>query len=311
MAIPHKKKTREIEASELFSDRLKPYQQRVDKLLERQITSASIAGETLTEALGYAVLSGGKRLRPLFTYASAEVAGVPVEIADVIAASVELIHAYSLVHDDLPAMDDDDLRRGRPTVHIQFDEATAVLVGDALNTMAFELLADPPDVEIPAELRCKLVQRLAVAAGAKGMVGGQGLDIAYSGQAVDQQALEGMFGRKTGKIIAAAIMMSADCGTALSTDKYAALEQYSGLAGLCFQIHDDILDVTQTAEVLGKPAGSDTRNDRSSYPARFGLAAAEARASELLAQAHSSLDQLGADAEGLRWLTDFIVSRNH
>lgn len=311
MAIPHKKKSRENEGSEQFSDRIKSYQQRVDSLLERQIELASVAGETLTEAMRYAVLSGGKRLRPMFTYASAEVAGVPVDIADVIAASVEMIHAYSLVHDDLPAMDDDDLRRGRPTVHIQFDEATAVLVGDALNTMAFELLATPPGVEIPAELRCKLIQRLAVAAGAKGMVGGQGLDIAYTGQAVDKQALEGMFGRKTGKMIAAAIMMTADSASDVSASTYSALERYSGLAGLCFQIHDDILDVTQTAEVLGKPAGSDTRNDRSSYPARFGLEAAEARAAELLAQSHDCLDQIGADADGLRWLTDFIVSRNH
>ena len=311
MAIPHKKKTRENGAPAQFSDRLKPYQQRVDTLLERQIELASVAGETLTEALRYSVLSGGKRLRPLFAYASAEVAGVSVEIADVIAASVELIHAYSLVHDDLPAMDDDDLRRGRPTVHIQFDEATAILVGDALNTMAFELLASPPGVEIPADLRCKLIQRLAVAAGARGMVGGQGLDMAYTGQAIDKLALEGMFGRKTGKMIGAAIMMAADSATDLSAEKYSALEQYAELAGLCFQIHDDILDVTQTAEVLGKPAGSDTRNDRSTYPARFGLEQAQARASELLKESHSCLDRIGADANGLRWLTDFIVSRNH
>jgi len=250
-------------------------------------------------------------LRPLFAYASAEAAGASPEVADVVGAAVELIHAYSLVHDDLPAMDDDDLRRGRPTVHIQFDEATAVLVGDALNTMAFELLANPPEVHIPAELRCQLIQRLAIAAGAKGMVGGQGLDMAYSGQPINKQELESMFARKTGKIIGAAIMMSADCGTRLSTEQYAALERYSNLTGLCFQIHDDILDITQAQEVLGKPAGSDIRNDRSTYPARFGLENAQARATELLQDANDCLDQIGPDADGLRWLTEFVVSRDH
>jgi len=311
MATPNKNVLSLDGSTEEFSSRVKSYQHRVNTLLARQIEKASIPGESLTEALNYAVLSGGKRLRPLFTYASAEVAGTKPEVADVIGAAVELIHAYSLVHDDLPAMDDDDLRRGKPTVHIQFDEATAVLAGDALNTMAFELLADPMDVHIPAEQRCQLIRRLAVAAGAIGMAGGQGLDMAYTGQAVEKEALEGMFARKTGKIIGAAIMMSADCGTQLSADQYAKLERYSSLAGLCFQIHDDILDVTQTEEVLGKPAGSDTRNDRSSYPARFGLDAAKARAEELLVEANDCLDQLGPNATGLRWLTDYIVSRDH
>lgn len=311
MATPDKNLCGENEATKQFASRLNGYQQRVNTLLARQIEHASVPGETLTEAMNYAVLSGGKRLRPLFAYASAEAAGTSPEVADVIGAAVELIHAYSLVHDDLPAMDDDDLRRGQPTVHIQFDEATAVLVGDALNTVAFELLADPPNVQIPAELRCRLIRRLAVASGPKGMVGGQGLDIAYSGQPVDRQELEGMFGRKTGEMIAAAIMMAADCGTRLSAEQYSELERYSNLAGLCFQIHDDILDITQTEDILGKPAGSDTRNDRSTFPARFGLEAAQARANELLQQANECLNRIGPDAEGLRWLTDYIVSRDH
>jgi len=311
MAIPDKKVPAENGATEQFATRLDDYRQSVNTLLANYINRASVPGETLTEGLSYAVLSGGKRLRPLFAFASAEAAGTAPEVACVIGAAVELIHAYSLVHDDLPAMDDDDLRRGRPTVHIQFDEATAVLVGDALNTMAFELLADPPEVQIPAEIRCRLVQRLASAAGAAGMAGGQGLDLAYTGQSVDKQALEGMFARKTGKMIGAAIMMAADCGTRLSPDQYSALERYSNLAGLCFQIHDDILDVTQTEEVLGKPAGSDIRNDRSTYPSRFGLEIAQARAAELLQQGNECLDYLGPEAEGLRWLTDYIVSRDH
>jgi len=311
MAIPDNTVHHENTANVEFAARLEDYRQRVNSLLVRQIEHATVPGETLTEALSYAVLSGGKRLRPLFAYATAEAAGATPEAADIVGAAVELIHAYSLVHDDLPAMDDDDLRRGKPTVHIKFDEATAVLVGDALNTMAFELLANPPEADIPAELRCRLIQRLAVAAGAAGMVGGQGLDLAYTSKPVDKQALEGMFARKTGKMIGAAIMMAADCGTQLSPHQYAELDRYADLAGLCFQIHDDILDVTQTEEILGKPAGSDIRNDRSTYPARFGLDNAQARAGELLQEANNCLDQLGPGADGLRWLTDYIVSRDH
>ena len=247
----------------------------------------------------------------MFSYATAEAAQVPVEVADIIGAAVELIHAYSLVHDDLPAMDDDDLRRGRPTVHIEFDEATAILVGDSLNTMAFELLASPSEADIDPLLRCKLIHRLAIAAGARGMAGGQGLDMAYSGQPVDKNALEAMFTRKTGKLIAASILMTADCGSILSATQYAALERYANLAGLCFQIYDDILDVTQSADILGKPSGSDERNDRSAYPARFGLPKARERASELLNDAHRCLTQIGPAAEGLAWLTDYIVTRKH
>lgn len=316
MAIFSQTHTSEIGASTGFMFRTDHYRDRVDSLLQKQIFSACEPGETLTHAVEYAVLSGGKRLRPLFCYASAEVAQVPVEVADVIAAAIELIHAYSLVHDDLPAMDDDNLRRGRPTVHIEYDEATAILVGDALNTMAFELLANPACIdtvstEINPALRCKMIHRLAVAAGARGMAGGQGLDLAFTGQAVNHKVLEAMFARKTGQLIAAAIMMPADCSTSLTTAQYTALERYANIAGLCFQIHDDILDITQSAEVLGKTPGSDLRNDRSTYPARFGLPQARERATGLLTEAHSCLSEIGPTAEGLNWLTDYIVNRNH
>lgn len=294
-----------------FTMRKNDYRARVNALLESQINKACEPNETLSHAIEYAVLSGGKRLRPLFSYATAEAAQVSLEVADVIGGAVELIHAYSLVHDDLPAMDDDDLRRGRATVHIEFDEATAILVGDSLNTMAFELLANPPVKDIDPLLRCKLIHRLAISAGARGMAGGQGLDMAYTGQPVDKNALEAMFTRKTGKLIAASIMMTADCGTNLSTTQYAALERYASLAGLCFQIHDDILDVTQSTEILGKSPGSDVRNDRSTYPARFGLPKARDRAAELLEEARDCLVKIGPRAEGLAWLTDYIVTRDH
>ncbi|MDC0434565.1 polyprenyl synthetase family protein [bacterium] len=297
--------------STTFTTRKDEYRERVNTILKRQIRKGCEPNETLSRAVEYAVLSGGKRLRPLFSYATAEAAQVSLDVADVIGAAVELIHAYSLVHDDLPAMDDDDLRRGRPTVHIEFDEATAILVGDSLNTMAFELLADPSAANIDPRLRCKLIHRLAIAAGARGMAGGQGLDMAYTGQLIEKNALESMFTRKTGKLIAASIMMTADCGSNLSTSQYAALERYANLAGLCFQIHDDILDVTQSADVLGKSPGSDVRNDRSAYPARFGLLKARERAAELLGEAQSCLEKIGPGAEGLTWLTDYIVTRNH
>ncbi len=311
MAILCQSHSSENTASTTFTTRKDGYRERVNALLERQIRTACDPGETLGLAVEYAVLTGGKRLRPLLSYATAEVAQVSLQVADVIGAAVELIHAYSLVHDDLPAMDDDDLRRGRPTVHIKFDEATAILAGDSLNTMAFELLANPLDVDIDPAVRCKLIHRLAVAAGARGMAGGQGLDMAYSGQPVDQSTLEAMFNRKTGKLIAASIMMTADCGSSLSAAQYAALERYANLAGLCFQVHDDILDVTQSAEVLGKSPGSDIRNDRSAYPARFGLTKARERAVELLDDAQRCLADIGPQAEGLIWLTNYIGTRNH
>ena len=311
MAIPCQTDSSGNSASTTFTTRKDDYCVRVNTLLKWQIREACEPNETLSRAVEYAVLSGGKRLRPLFSYATAEAAQVSLEVADIIGAAVELIHAYSLVHDDLPAMDDDDLRRGRATVHIEFDEATAILVGDSLNTMAFELLANPSVADIDPLLRCKLIHRLAIAAGARGMAGGQGLDISYTGQPVGKNELEAMFTRKTGKLIAASIMMTADCGPNLTTTQYASLERYANLAGLCFQIHDDILDVTQSTDILGKSPGSDVRNDRSTYPARFGLPKARERAAELLTEAQDCLEQIGPGAEGLSWLTNYIVTRDH
>ncbi len=293
-----------------FADRVSAYVERVDS--ELALWLANSQGETppLLDAMRYAVLDGGKRVRPMLAYASAELLGVTPEKVDPIAAAIEMIHAYSLVHDDLPAMDDDALRRGRPAVHAAFGEATAILVGDALNALAFQVLAEHRALADNASERTRLVGSLARAAGLGGMVGGQSDDIAYSGRDVSQDALEDMFARKTGKLIGASILMPLECATDVSTETKSALHELADIAGICFQIRDDILDVTGTTEELGKPSGSDERNDRTSYPARFGLDAAHQRADALLARAENCFDRLGPGADGLRWVTDFIAHRN-
>ena len=292
-----------------FAARIEPYRERIDRTLEERLAAGASAlpASTLTEAMRYAVLGGGKRLRPLLAYASAELLAVAPEKADAIAAAVEMVHAYSLVHDDLPAMDDDALRRGRPTVHIAFDEATAILVGDALHSLAFEIITDAA-VFTSAET-AELARQLAAASG--GMVVGQALDIAYSGAEVDRDALEFMFSQKTGRLIAACILMPLACAGEQHDRNRALLTRFAGLAGICFQIHDDVLEATRTTEELGKSSESDARNDRSSYPARFGLDAARARAGTLGRDAEDCLRPLGAGAEGLRCLTALLTSRDH
>ena len=293
-----------------FGDRVSTYVERVDG--ELSLWFEHLQGETppLLEAMRYAVLDGGKRVRPLLAYASAELLGVAAEKIDPIAAAIEMIHAYSLVHDDLPAMDDDALRRGRPAVHAAFGEATAILVGDALNALAFQVLAEHNALQDDASARARLVGSLARAAGLRGMVGGQFDDIAYSGRKISQKALEDMFARKTGKLIGASILMPLECAPDVAIETRSSLLELADIAGVCFQIRDDILDVTGTTEELGKPSGSDERNDRTSYPARFGLDAACERADTLLAQAEECFARLGPGADGLRWVTNFIAHRN-
>ena len=292
-----------------FSDRVGLYQQRVNDVIESYLDSQGAISEKLTEAMRYAAIGPGKRIRPLLTYATAEMLGVAIEKADAIAAAVEMIHAYSLVHDDLPAMDDDELRRGRPTLHIAFDEATAILAGDALQALAFQLLADSERFGDDRTACASLVTRLARAVGAAGMAGGQALDLAYSGQTIDRSQLEQVFVCKTGRLISAAILMPLDCASDVDNNTRQALERFADSAGLMFQIHDDVLDVTVSTDQLGKPSGSDERNDRATFPALFGLAAAKARLAELSQEAGTCLDALGDRAAGLRWISDYIVSR--
>ena len=264
----------------------------------------------LHEAMRYAALGGGKRVRPLLAFAAAELAGgddarQPDEAAIAVALAVEFVHVYSLIHDDLPCMDDDVLRRGKPTVHVAFDEATAMLAGDALQAEAFRVLADAP---LPAGLRVRLVSMLAHAASTEGMCGGQAIDLAAVGQPLSAAELERMHRMKTGALLAAAVDMGAAAGGADEASA-AAAAAYGQALGLAFQIVDDVLDVEGTAESLGKTAGKDARENKPTYVSVLGLAAARARAAQLHAEALSALAPFGGRARRLRELADFIVGR--
>ena len=291
-----------------FADRVSQYRERIDGELSRWLNKSTAADSVLLDAMRYSLLGGGKRIRPLLAYASGELLQLEPQQIDPIAAAVEMIHAYSLVHDDLPSMDDDDIRRGRPTVHVQFDEATAVLVGDALQALAFQVLTD---TAIDAQTSAALVRHLSHAIGPAGMVSGQVMDIAFSGTDVSRDELEEMFVRKTGLLIGAAILMPMCCSKTVNRHTESSLYRFAELAGLCFQIHDDILDETGSTEKIGKPNGSDARNERASYPARFGLDVARSRAAEIYRQASDCLADLGPRAEGLRWLARYFVDRDY
>ncbi|MCX8005767.1 MAG: polyprenyl synthetase family protein [Burkholderiaceae bacterium] len=263
--------------------------------------------QRLHEAMRYAVLGGGKRVRPLLVYAAGEWAGAEAAVLDCAALAVEFVHVYSLIHDDLPCMDDDVLRRGRPTVHVAFDEATAMLAGDALQAEAFRVLADAPAC---CEVRAALMRELAHAASTAGMCGGQAIDLAAVGQRLTLEELETMHRMKTGALLLASVRMGA-LAARLHGDALQALDRYGEAIGLAFQIVDDVLDVEGSAEALGKTAGKDARQDKPTYVSVLGLAAARARAEALRQQAHAALAQAGAAAERLRQLADFIVLRSH
>ncbi len=292
-----------------FSQRLDHYRSRVDRKLAEALRGDHVP-ERLLDAMRYSVLGGGKRVRPLLVYASGELVGAPEPSLDAIAAAVELIHAYSLIHDDLPAMDDDDLRRGRPTVHRQFDEATAILAGDALQALAFEVLAADPALTGRAEPLVKLIAWLAQAAGPAGMVGGQALDMAAEGLRLDEHGLERIHRGKTGALIRAAIMMPSELGS-LSAEQRASLDVFASDIGLVFQIRDDLLEVEQDTATLGKNAGSDAGNDKSTYPSTLGMEGARRRAAQTHERAVTALRTLGPSAAGLEWLSEFILSRSY
>jgi geranylgeranyl pyrophosphate synthase len=263
----------------------------------------------LVEAMRYAVLIGGKRLRPLLAYASAEAAGAPVDVADDAACALELLHTYSLVHDDLPAMDDDALRRGKPTCHIAFDEATAILAGDALQCLAFEILAEGSSALAP-HTRLAMIHTLAQASGTGGMAGGQALDLEAEGQALSLAALEQIHRLKTGRLIRAAVRMGALAG-GLPAEGLGPLDRYADAIGLAFQVQDDILDVIGHTDVLGKPRGSDEALAKATYPRLLGLESARTLALRLRDEALDALESFNAKADPLRSLAHFIVQRNH
>ncbi len=295
---------------EAFAKRLDHYRGRVDAFLAATLETDADVPARLRDAMQYCVLGGGKRVRPLLAYASGELCGVPESAVDSIAAAVELVHAYSLVHDDLPAMDDDDLRRGRPTVHRQFDEAIAILAGDALQALAFEILCDDRALGARPERQIGVIRRLAAAVGPAGMVGGQVLDLAAEGHTLDEPGLEAIHRRKTGELIRAAIMMPSELGE-LNVEERERLDQFARDIGLVFQIRDDLLEVEQDTATLGKSASSDASNDKSTYPSTLGVAGARRRAEEIQHRAMGALRSLGDSAQGLLWLSDFILTRSH
>jgi len=290
-----------------------------DALIERAndqlecVLSAATGEERLRQAMHYSVFNGGKRLRPLLVYASGQCLGLRPEELDAPACAVELIHCYSLVHDDLPAMDDDALRRGRPTTHLAFDEALAILAGDALQALAFECLVEPVDSDDPEEARMQLsmIRELARACGADGMAGGQAIDLAMEGTRPDQAQVERMFELKTGALIRAAVMMPTARRPDLPAAEHRALRSFAESVGLAFQIRDDLLDIEGQTGVIGKTAGADEAHDKASWPGLFGIEAAQARIDELSAIAAEALRNLSGDTSGLLWLGRKLVNRNY
>ena len=287
---------------------MRVYQGRVESALERFLDSEQHPRE-LVDAMRYSVLGGGKRVRPVLVYATGTALGVPIEALDAPACAIELIHAYSLVHDDLPAMDNDDVRRGKPTCHKAFGEAMAILAGDALQTLAFEVLARESAASPDASVRLCMVQVLGQAAGVRGMVGGQALDLGAQGRALTLEELEQLHLRKTGALIRASVRLGALSSVGLSSQQVQSLDDYAHCIGLAFQIRDDILDME--GDMGAEPDAPLGTWQKPSYPALLGIDGAQRRALALHHQALASLSVLDARADPLRWLSAFIIQRAH
>ena len=283
-------------------------QSRCETTLDRLLPAANIAPQRLHRAMRYAALGAGKRVRPLLCHASGGICAADPGRLDIAAAAVELMHVYSLVHDDLPCMDDDVLRRGKPTCHVQFDEATALLVGDALQSLAFQLLSETQLAD--AKVQLTMLADLARASGSRGMAGGQAIDLAAVGKALTMEELEFMHIHKTGALIRAAVLLGAHCGQALPEAELQRLDRFAKIAGLLFQVVDDILDAEASTATLGKTAGKDAAQNKPTYVSLLGLSRAREKAAELREQAHAALDPFGEKARRLGQLTDFIVERS-
>ena len=293
-----------------FRERVPEYSRRIETILDRWLPPADKPPLRLHTAMRYAVLGGGKRLRPLLIYAVGETLGVPVERLDGPAAAVEMIHAYSLIHDDLPAMDNDDLRRGRPTCHKAFDVATAILAGDALQVLAFQILAEDQAMGVSPTTRVEMIQNVARASGSAGMAGGQAMDLAAAGKNLSLVELELMHIHKTGALIRASVMLASQNLSVLSTEKRIALDHYAKCAGLAFQIHDDILDVEGETAALGKHTGADASLNKPTYPSVLGLEESRRHARALHHAALVALAPFGEASEPLAWLSEYIVTRS-
>ncbi len=297
--------------SERFESVCADYSRRTEEALIKRLADVGQMPESLHSAMKYACLGGGKRFRAMLVYACGEVAGAKPEQLDTPASAIEMVHAYSLVHDDLPAMDDDDLRRGRPTCHIQFDEATAILAGDALQSRAFELLASTTWNPVSDSCRAQMVETLAKAIGAQGMAGGQVIDMQSSGNNLTVDELQRMHGMKTGALIEVSAVLGAMASESASTHSISHLSNYATHVGLAFQIADDVLDHTSSSERLGKRVGADQRMNKSTYVSMLGLQRARETAENLASQAIESLDALGDNTGFLKQLAKFVVSRSY
>jgi farnesyl diphosphate synthase len=288
---------------------LAEYRERIENNLVRWLPPAATHPAPLHEAMHYAALGGGKRIRPILVYAGGLAVGASRESLDIPACAVELIHAYSLIHDDLPAMDDDDIRRGKPSCHRAYDEATAILAGDALQSLAFQLLAKNDCATLSGATRLDMIHILALAAGSRGMAGGQAIDLAATGQQLNIAELEDMHIHKTGALIRACVVLGALCGTAADDSRLQKLDHYAKCIGLAFQIRDDILDVEGEVGTLGKNPGMDRQMKKTTYPSLIGMNGAYQRSLELHAEAIDSLAEFDEKADPLRWISAYIIER--
>jgi farnesyl diphosphate synthase len=293
----------------LLANTLEQYQQRANNLLHQHINHSSPLSDPLNEAMAYGALLGGKRIRPFLVYAVGTMLGSSLSKLDPLACAIECIHAYSLIHDDLPAMDNDDLRRGQPTCHKKFDEATAILAGDALQCLAFDIIS-MPNQELDSQTQIKMINRLAKAAGDHGMCAGQALDLAAENKQLDLAALENIHNAKTGALISVAVELAALSKADLPASHLQLLITFAKAIGLAFQVQDDILDVIGDTQTLGKPQGSDIAMHKSTYPALLGLEAAEAKAEQLYQEALHALSQLPYNTGLLELFSGYIIRRN-
>ncbi len=290
---------------------LAAHQARTETTLDHWLPKPSIAPATLHKAMRHSSLDGGKRVRPFLVYSAGQALGAELSQLDGPAAAVEFIHVYSLIHDDLPAMDDDDLRRGKATCHKAFDEATAILAGDAIQSLAFHVLSHDKNIQVNAERRLQMIDHLAKASGSRGMCGGQAIDLESVGKNLDLPALENMHIHKTGALIRASVMLGALSCDDVSDTQLKQFNHYANCIGLAFQIQDDILDIEGDTTTLGKMQGADIARDKPTYPALLGLDGAKQRAQELYQEALASLDSFDDKADPLRWMAEYIISRSN
>ncbi|MCG8673148.1 MAG: (2E,6E)-farnesyl diphosphate synthase [Pseudomonadales bacterium] len=298
-------------SSEALQEYIKSSQERVNNRLDYWLQRQEKLAPRLVEAMHYATFNGGKRVRPVLAFAAAEALGGSPEDAVDVACALEMVHSYSLVHDDLPAMDDDKLRRGQPTCHIAFDEATAILAGDSLQCLAFEVLAQSPLPSMNNDIKVHMVQTLTQASGTAGMAGGQALDLDGEGKKLDLPDLERIHRHKTGQLIRASVTMGAMVVADHTSEQLKALDEYADAIGLAFQVWDDVLDLIGDTETLGKQQGADLALNKSTYPSVLGLEAAKEHAMKLNQRAQQALDRFDHKADILRALSSYIISRTH